>query len=85
MIHPDLSRSTEDPTLIEKEAEVHSILDNSISRSQIDSHHVDVKAAHLMNDGYLSSNVLETSQQVGRHQGCGLGKKKDAFCWRNSF
>lgn len=65
VIHPDLSRSTEDPTLLEKEAEVHSILDNSISRSQVESHHVDVKAAHLMNDGYLSSNVLETSQQVG--------------------
>lgn len=64
VIHPDLTRSTEDPTLLEKEAEVHSILDNSIARAQVESHHVEMKSAHLLNDGYISSSILEGGQQV---------------------
>jgi hypothetical protein len=68
VIHPDLSKSTEDPFLGsggERAAEEHAQLDNMVAHAQVDEHHAEMRPAHMMPDMYMTSNFLEGSQQVG--------------------
>ena len=64
VIHPDLSKSTEDPILSERMAEERSLLDNSVAHALVEDHHADFKQPHMINDVYMGSNLLDAGQQV---------------------
>ena len=64
VIHPDLSKSTEDPMLSERMAEERSLLDNSVAHALVEEHHADFKTPNMINDVYMGPNTLDSSQQV---------------------
>ena len=67
MIHPDLSKGTDDPfsmSSVERAAEEHAQLDNKVSHLQMGEQRVE-QPAHLLNDLYSGPTLLEGSQTVG--------------------
>lgn len=59
-----MSKSTEDPYIIPEEA----VQENDVAgpaHVQVEQHHMEMKAAHTMNEMYIPSSFMDGAQKVG--------------------
>ncbi|XP_021955255.1 calsyntenin-1 [Folsomia candida] len=67
VIHPDMSKSTEDPYIMAEEP-VHENDVAGPAHVQVEQHHMEMKQAHTMNEMYIPSSFLDgkgIAQKVG--------------------